>query len=187
MIPRQVLFRTAKLQRQRAALLQLPKDSSTFAFFSSESEAAVAKNPPVFKYPNAEALFHKIVKKCKPEEVSIIGDIVGDMFGRPAREREFYYRGIGGKSFKGSGGQGGDSEEAVVAEKTTFDVKLTGFDPKAKIKVIKEVRAIAGLGLKEAKDLVESAPKIIQTNIKKEQAEELKKKLEELGAQIEIV
>ena len=66
-------------------------------------------------------------------------------------------------------------------------MKLTGFDAKAKIKVIKEVRAIAGLGLKEAKELVEGAPKIIKKDLKPEEAEELKKKLEEVGATIEIV
>jgi large subunit ribosomal protein L7/L12 len=78
-------------------------------------------------------------------------------------------------------------QEEVKVEKLTFDVKLTGFDAKAKIKIIKEVRAIAGLGLKEAKEFVESAPKIIQKDLKKEQAEEIKAKLEELGATVEIV
>jgi large subunit ribosomal protein L7/L12 len=78
-------------------------------------------------------------------------------------------------------------QEEEIVEKTTFDVKLTGFDPKAKIKIIKEVRAIAGLGLKEAKEFVEGAPKIIQKDLKKEQAEEIKAKLEELGATVEIV
>ena len=83
----------------------------------------------------------------------------------------------------------GDSakEEAVVEEKTLFDLKLVGFDAKAKIKVIKEVRAIAGLGLKEAKELVEGAPKVVKKDIKKEEAEELQKKLEEVGATVELV
>jgi large subunit ribosomal protein L7/L12 len=86
------------------------------------------------------------------------------------------------------GGGGGEAEvAAVVEEKTTFDLKLLAFDPKSKIKVIKEVRSIAGLGLKEAKDLVEGAPKIIKKDMKKEEAEELKAKLEEIGATIEIV
>lgn len=67
------------------------------------------------------------------------------------------------------------------------DLKLAAFDAKAKIKVIKEVRAIAGLGLKEAKELVESAPKVIQKGLAPEAAEELKKKLEECGATIELV
>lgn len=77
--------------------------------------------------------------------------------------------------------------EEVPAEKALKDVKLVGFDEKAKIKVIKEVRAIAGLGLKEAKELVESAPKILQKELKPEKAEELKAQLEAVGAQVEIV
>lgn len=78
-------------------------------------------------------------------------------------------------------------EEAVVEEKTVFDIKLTGFDAKAKIKVIKEIRSAAGLGLKEAKELVEGAPKIVKKDMKKEDAEALKEKLESLGATVEIV
>jgi large subunit ribosomal protein L7/L12 len=67
-------------------------------------------------------------------------------------------------------------------------LKLVGFDAASKIKVIKEIRAmIAGLGLKEAKEMVESAPKVIQKDLKPEQAQELKAKLEEIGAQIELV
>jgi large subunit ribosomal protein L7/L12 len=76
--------------------------------------------------------------------------------------------------------------EAVV-EKTTFDVKLIGFDAKNKIKVIKEVRSMTNLGLKEAKELVEGVPATLRKNIKREEAEELKVLLEGLGAQVEIV
>jgi large subunit ribosomal protein L7/L12 len=81
----------------------------------------------------------------------------------------------------------GAAASAAAAERTAFDVKLTGFDPKAKIKVIKEVRAMTSLGLKEAKELVEGAPAVIQKDVKQEQAEEIKAKLEELGATVEIV
>jgi large subunit ribosomal protein L7/L12 len=79
------------------------------------------------------------------------------------------------------------ASEQVEEEKTLFDVKLVGFDAKAKIKVIKEVRAIGGLGLKEAKELVESAPKVIQKDLSQEKADELKAQLEAIGAQVEIV
>ena len=78
-------------------------------------------------------------------------------------------------------------EEAPVEVKTSFDLKLTGFDAKSKIKVIKEVRAIANLGLKEAKELVEGVPKIIRKGMKQEEAEELMKKLVESGAEVEMV
>ena len=80
-------------------------------------------------------------------------------------------------------GEGAAQEEA----KTSFDIKLVEFDASAKIKVIKEVRALAGLGLKEAKEMVEGAPKVIHKGVKKEEAEEIKAKLEALGATIEIV
>ncbi len=72
-----------------------------------------------------------------------------------------------------------------VEEKTEFDVILTVVGEK-KINVIKEVRAITNLGLKEAKDLVESAPKPIKEAVKKEEADAIKKKMEEAGATVEI-
>jgi len=87
----------------------------------------------------------------------------------------------------GGSNAGDDAPAAAAVDKTAFDLKLVSFDAKAKIKVIKEIRAIAGLGLKEAKELVEGAPKVIQKDIKMEVAEELKAKLEEIGAVIEIV
>ena len=78
-------------------------------------------------------------------------------------------------------------EQEQTEQKVIFDLKLVGFDDKAKIKVIKEIRAIAGLGLKEAKELVESAPKVFQKDLKQDRADELKAQLEAVGAQVEIV
>ena len=80
---------------------------------------------------------------------------------------------------------GGGDAAAPAEEKTEFDVILTGIGEK-KINVIKEVRGITGLGLKEAKEAVESAPKAIKEGVSKEEAEEVKKKLEEAGASVEI-
>jgi len=80
---------------------------------------------------------------------------------------------------------GGGESETAAEEKTEFDVILTSFGEK-KINVIKEVRSITGLGLKEAKEAVESAPKAIKEGVSKEEAEEVKKKLEEAGASAEI-
>ena len=74
---------------------------------------------------------------------------------------------------------------APSEEKTEFDVILTSIGEK-KINVIKEVRGITGLGLKEAKEAVESAPKAIKEGVSKEEAEEIKKKLEEAGASAEL-
>ena len=81
--------------------------------------------------------------------------------------------------------EGGGGGEAVTEEKTEFDVILTSFGEK-KINVIKEIRGITGLGLKEAKEAVESAPKAVKEGVSKEEAEEIKKKLEEAGASAEI-
>ncbi len=82
----------------------------------------------------------------------------------------------------GAAAEGGAEAEA---DKVDFDVILASFGEK-KINVIKEVRAITQLGLKEAKDLVESAPKAIKEGATKDEAEEIKKKLEEAGATVEL-
>jgi len=75
---------------------------------------------------------------------------------------------------------------APVEEKTEFDVVLTGFDAANKIKVIKVVREITGLGLGEAKAAVEGTPKVLKEALGKDEAEELKKKLEEVGGKVEL-
>ena len=80
---------------------------------------------------------------------------------------------------------GGDAGGAAAEEKSEFDAVLTAAGA-SKINVIKEVRAITGLGLKEAKDLVEAAPKAVKEAVSKDEAEEIKKKLEEAGATVEI-
>ena len=74
----------------------------------------------------------------------------------------------------------------AVEEKTEFDVVLAGFDAAAKIKVIKAVREITGQGLAEAKATVEGAPSTLKEAVSKDEAEELKKKLEEAGAKVEL-
>jgi large subunit ribosomal protein L7/L12 len=83
------------------------------------------------------------------------------------------------------GGAGGGGAAAPEPEKTTFDVILKAAGDK-KIQVIKVVRAATGLGLKEAKDLVEGAPKTVKENLEKPDAEKLKKELEEQGATVEL-
>jgi large subunit ribosomal protein L7/L12 len=80
---------------------------------------------------------------------------------------------------------GGDAGGAAAEEKTEFDVVLTG-DGGKKIQVIKEVRAITGLGLTEAKALVEGAPKAVKEGVSKAEAEEIKKKIEEAGGTVEL-
>jgi large subunit ribosomal protein L7/L12 len=77
------------------------------------------------------------------------------------------------------------ADAAVVEEKTEFDVILTSFGEQ-KIQVIKVVRAITGLGLKEAKDLVEGVPKAIKETVSKDEAADIKKKVEEVGGTVEV-
>jgi len=83
-----------------------------------------------------------------------------------------------------AGGAAAGGAEAAV-EQTEFDAVLISFGDK-KIQVIKEVRGITGLGLKEAKELVEGAPKVLKEGATKEEAEEIKKKIEEAGGQLDI-
>ena len=91
----------------------------------------------------------------------------------------------GGVVMAGGGGGGGGAPAEAAEEKSTFDVVLKASGDK-KIQVIKVVRAATGLGLKEAKDLVEAAPKVVKEGLQKDEAEKLKKELEEQGATVEL-
>lgn len=96
---------------------------------------------------------------------------------------------LGGGGGAPAGGSAAPAAAAPepVKEKEDFGIKLGAVDQKAKIKVIKEVRAITGLGLKEAKELVEKAPVVIKEGVKKEEAESIKKILVEAGAMVDLV
>src|SRR5688572_23762225 len=85
----------------------------------------------------------------------------------------------------GAAAGGGDGDGAAVEEQTAFDVVLTGAGDK-KIQVIKVVRAVTGLGLKEAKALVDEAPKPVKEGVEREEADKLKADLEEAGASVEV-
>lgn len=97
-----------------------------------------------------------------------------------ACEEEFGVSAAAGVVMAAPGAAGGAAEE-----KTEFDVELTSAGS-SKIKVIKAVREITGLGLKEAKELVEGAPKVLKEGVSKEEAEELKAKIEEFGASVTL-
>ena len=103
--------------------------------------------------------------------------------------------GMGGGGGGGGQAQAGDAaaageaapaEEEAPKEKTHYDLELTKFDPKSKIKIIKEVRAIFNLGLKEAKETVEGAPVWLKKEVAKEEADALAEKLTALGAEIRL-
>ncbi len=126
-----------------------------------------------------------------PKELQSLGDSIAQLTLKDAKALSDYLKDEHGIEAAAGGavvmtGGGGDGEGGGAAEeKTEFDVILTGFGDK-KIGVIKEVRAITGLGLKDAKELVEGCPKPIKEGASKEDCEEIKKKLEEAGASCEI-
>jgi len=116
----------------------------------------------------AEQLVNLTVK-----EVSELADILRDEYGiEPAAAAPVMVAGAGG-------------DEGAAEEKTSFDVILTSHGA-AKLKVVKAVKELTGLGLKEAKDLVDGAPAPIKEGVAKDEAEGLKKQLEEVGAEVEI-
>ena len=86
----------------------------------------------------------------------------------------------------GAGAGGGAAAAAPVEEKTEFNVTLVSFPADKKINIIKVVREVTSLGLKEAKDLVEAVPKPIKEGVPKEEAEAIRKKFDEVGAKVEI-
>ena len=144
--------------------------------FETDPEKAVAP-------PHIHELAHQIVH-LNLLELKELTEKIADHFGFDDEMMAAQY---GGGGVVQGGGDGAGAAEEAAEEKTIFDLKLVGFDAKAKIKVIKEVRSIAGLGLKEAKELVEGAPKIVQKELKQDKADELKAQLEAVGAQVEIV
>ena len=85
-----------------------------------------------------------------------------------------------------AGGGGGAAAAAPVEEKTDFTVSLVSFPADKKINIIKAVREVTSLGLKEAKDLVEAVPKVLKEAVNKEEAETIRKKFDEVGAKVEI-
>lgn len=145
--------------------------------FETDPEKAVAP-------PHIHELAHQIVH-LNLLELKELTEKIAEHFEFDNEIMAAQY-GVGGVAVQGVGGGAGAVEE-VVEEKSIFDLKLVGFEAKAKIKVIKEVRSIAGLGLKEAKELVEGAPKVVQKDLKQDKADELKAQLEAVGAQVEIV
>ncbi len=124
------------------------------------------------------------------ETIKELGDKIVALTLMQAKELADYLKEVHGIEPAAGGaimvaGPAAAAEEAP-AEKTSFNVVLKGFGDN-KIQVIKEVRALTGLGLKEAKDLVESLPKPVKENVAKQEADEAKAKLEAAGATVEIV
>ena len=124
--------------------------------------------------------YKDIVEKIESLSVLELSELVEIL------EKKFGVSGVGAPvavSAAGGAVSGGGNE--AEAEKDTFNVELTDAGSQ-KIAVVKVVKEITGLGLKEAKDMVDAAPKVIKEGVKKEEAEEIKKKLEEAGAKVEL-
>mmetsp|Transcript_4598 Transcript_4598/g.6747 ORF Transcript_4598/g.6747 Transcript_4598/m.6747 type:complete len:211 (-) Transcript_4598:124-756(-) len=135
--------------------------------------------------PKVEQIFQKILQ-LDTIEVHLLTELVNEKLGTRGlsmAEQMAMEEGGGGG---GRGTDGGADQAQEKEEKTAFDLKLTAFDAKSKIKVIKEIRSVTGLGLKEAKELVEGAPKVVKKDLKMEEAEEIKAKIEAVGGTVEI-
>jgi len=145
-----------------------------------ESEKSLDPNEKIPE--EVEEVFQKILA-LDAIEVHLLQNLINEKLGITVSERDL----AGGSGGGGGSDAASENKAEKEEEKTAFELKLIGFDAKAKIKVIKEVRTIAALGLKEAKEMVEGAPKVVKKDIKKEEAEELKAKLEAVGATVEIV
>lgn len=123
----------------------------------------------------AKLSIEEIIAAVKELTVLELNDLV------KAAEEEFGVSAAAGVVVAAGGAAGGESAE----EKTEFDVELTEVGSE-KIKVIKEVRGITGLGLKEAKEIVDGAPKVLKEQVSKEEAESIKTKLEGVGAKVTL-
>jgi large subunit ribosomal protein L7/L12 len=125
-----------------------------------------------------------------PAEIKTLGDRIAELTLKQAKdlsdylEQQYDIKPAAGGAVIMSAGGGGEAGAAPTVQ-TEFDVVLTGFGDK-KIGVIKEIRGITGLGLKEAKDLVEGIPSKVKEGVSKDEAESIKKKLEEAGGTVEI-
>jgi len=129
--------------------------------------------------------------KAFDAEIKKLGDAIAELSLKQAVDLKDYLKeayglepAAGGAVMVAGGGGGGGDEEAAE-EKTSFDVVLTGAGEK-KIQVIKAVREATGLGLKEAKELVDGAPKPVKEGVSKEEADELVEKIKEAGGEVEL-
>jgi large subunit ribosomal protein L7/L12 len=180
---------TATASKTQSSFFQQSNEQSSRRFSNEATATAVTKEPETdkqFQHAKAEALFQKMIL-LQLDEIHTMAELIPEKLGLNLTEADRLF-GTGAAVAVGAGGDaaGAVQEGEPKEEKTHFDLKLVAFDAKSKIKVIKEIRSISGLGLKEAKDLVDGAPKVVKKDIKLEEAEELKKKLEAIGATIEL-
>ncbi len=159
-----------------------------------EPKAEAKPEPKAEAKPEPKAEAKPEAKKPSPELSKKLQDVMKSIEGMSVMELSTLVKGMEDKfdvsasmpmMAMAPGAGGGAAGGAVAEEKTSFDVVLAKIGDK-KIQVIKEIRTVTTLGLKEAKDLVEAAPKSIKQGVSKEEAEEIKKKVEAQGATVEI-
>lgn len=165
---------------------------SSSSTYQSEQAAPLRRRKHVLSDESKEkvdAIFQRILY-LDMVEVHLVTELINQKMGIVLSEKEqAALRKECDRQIMAEAGAAESNEETEEENSgpSTVDLKLTGFDAKSKIKVIKEVRSIAGLGLKEAKELVEGAPKVVTKDLSPESAEELKAKLEAVGAEVELV
>jgi large subunit ribosomal protein L7/L12 len=164
-----------------------PEDFDT----QEEFEASILPAPAVATPDNPDAAPSHVVELA--EEIVLLNMLeMSELVNKIADHYGFHEGMLSPDGTLADGGADdidGDDNGAAApapAEKTSWDVKLVGFQDTSKIKIIKEVRSLAGLGLKEAKELVEGAPKVVLKQVKTDDANAIKAKLEELGATVEL-
>ena len=150
-----------------------------------EEEAAVVPLPPAAGSEAQDPTVVRLVDEITALNMMQVSELVGELRERLDLPADAYGGGMPMMAMPGLAG-GGAAAEPAAEEKTEFDVKLVGFDDKAKIKVIKEVRAVTGLGLKEAKAAVESGAHTLKEGISKADAEALKEQVEAVGGKVEL-
>jgi large subunit ribosomal protein L7/L12 len=150
--------------------------SSAKATEDKKSEPKVAEKVEE-KEVEVPEKFKKIVDEIEAMKITDLAELVKIL------EKKFGVSPMVAAAVPGAGGNAGAGAEAEEKSEFTIELKNPGAE---KIQVIKVVREITGKGLKEAKDLVDAAPKVLKENVKKEEAEEIKKKLESAGASVEL-
>uniref|UniRef100_K3W6J6 Ribosomal protein L7/L12 C-terminal domain-containing protein n=1 Tax=Globisporangium ultimum (strain ATCC 200006 / CBS 805.95 / DAOM BR144) TaxID=431595 RepID=K3W6J6_GLOUD len=168
--------RSALTLARRNASATTPRFAQVAFFSADASDAQTALKNELATSPKVQAVLDQILDLNMMEIVEL-SSAIQEKFNIPDSA---FSGGFGG------GGGAAPAAEEPKEEKTQFDVKLASFDAKSKIKVIKEVRAITGLGLKEAKELVEGAPSVLKKDVKKDEAEALIAQLKEVGAVVEL-
>mmetsp|Transcript_8899 Transcript_8899/g.7944 ORF Transcript_8899/g.7944 Transcript_8899/m.7944 type:complete len:234 (+) Transcript_8899:27-728(+) len=181
------------LKKQGEILEQIPKGTPYIVFDDKDiNEVPEHINRLVNELLSLNVFENRQFLNVLQKRLGITDEKIYRQLGLNLNRRDFSHidkelNGAGGAAGSASAKPSAEAAAPVKEEKTSFDIKLTVVDAKVKIKVIKEVRTITGLGLKEAKELVEKAPVVIKQGLKKEEVDNFKKLLLDAGAEVEII